>query len=399
MIRQRGPSTFQIVVYLGPDPETGRERRHRQTFHGTKRKAEDLERALILQARRGELGTIAEERDDRDRTVAELLAAWLDHARPDLALKTAYNYQALIDQRIVPALGNLRLERLTAAHLDRFYAGLRAELAPKTIRNIHAILRRALTQAQRWGWISTNPATLASPPRVERPDIVPPAREDVAAFLAHTLLIDPDDGTLYWLAAVTGARRGELCGLRWTDLDTDAGTLLIQRAVVQVGGETVVKDTKTHQARRIALDGATLELLAQHRARAIDTADAAGITFITDTWIFTNPKTGSHLHPDTITARYRAHCQAHRQAVAAELAEALDIPIDDALTKVPELGRLHDLRHFAATQALAAGIPVRTVAGRLGHANPATTHNVYAHFLEASDRAAAEVLGALAAGT
>lgn len=371
VIRERGKGTFQIVVYLPRDPVTGRERRKRETFHGTRRAARDRERQLTLEARAGK-------HTQHDVTVKDLLEAWMAATSPDLAETTTYNYRRLIDQRIVPELGAIRLDKLTGARLDRYYAELRAEISPKTVRNIHAILRRALGQAQKWEWIVANPATLATAPKATKPDIRPPSREDVAGFLAGLMTTDAPLGTLCWLAAVTGARRGELAGLRWTDIDAATGGLLIERSVAQIGGTTVVKDTKTHQARRIALDGATVKLLELQRARVVDLADAAGVTFTTDLPVFPNEQTLEHLHPDTISKRYRA---------------AADV----TTPKMP--GRLHDLRHFAATQALAAGVPVRTVSGRLGHANPATTLNVYSHFLEASDQVAADILGELVAGS
>jgi integrase len=284
---------------------------------------------------------------------------------------TLYNYRRIVELRINPALGHVKLAKVTPAMLDRFYGQLRTDLSPKTIRNVHAVLRRAFTQAQRWGWIASNPAALASPPRVPRSEIHPPGREDVAAFASKLAVSDPDLGTLVWVAAVTGARRGELCGLRWGDLDTESGTLLIERSVVQIGGQAIMKPTKTHQARRIALDAATISVLQRHRQRLGERAMVGGITISDELPIFPNDRF-QHLHPDTISKRYR---------IAADQA---GMP-----------GRFHDLRHFAATQALAAGIPVRTVAGRLGHANTATTHNVYAHFVEVSDQHAADVLGAL----
>jgi integrase len=364
VIRARGKGTWQVVVYAGTDTLSGKERRVRRTVHGSKRDAEDVERQLTLDARVGVV-------DDPRKTVADALAAWLEHAGPDLAVTTLYNYRRIIDRDINPKLGKVKLAKLTPAMLDRFYGQLRNELSAKTIRNVHAVLRRALKQAQRWGWIASNPALLATPPKVPRSEIHPPGRDDVAAFAAKLATSDPDLGALVWLAAVTGARRGELCGLRWADLDSETGTLLIERSVVQIGGQTIVKSTKTHQARRIALDTATLEVLQRHRQRLGDRAIVLGADFSEDLPIFPN-EYFQHLHPDTISKRYR---------VAADQA---GMP-----------GRLHDLRHFAATQALAAGIPVRTVAGRLGHANPSTTHNVYAHFVEVSDQHAAEVLGAL----
>lgn len=383
-IRAHG-NGWQIIVNAGSDPVTGRRRQVYATVVGTREDAENKRIEMVADVRRGKLGP------DDHLTVAQVLDQWLEHATPDLAATTTYNYRQLIDQRITPAIGKIALQKLTAADLDRYYTKLRTELSPKTVRNIHAILRRALAQAQRWGWIQTNPATLASPPKTVRPDIRPPSREDVARFLAYTITKDAPFGTLCWLAAVTGARRGELAGLQWADLDTDTGTLLIERSIAQIGGETIVKDTKTHQARRIALDTTTLKLLEAQRDRLVDLLDADGTALTTDMPMFPRSSDFGHQHPDVVSKAYRTAVDAYRKARAKELKIKVD--------KVPTMGRLHDLRHFAATQALAAGIPVRTVAGRLGHANPATTHNVYAHFIEASDQAAAEVLGELVAGT
>jgi integrase len=177
----------------------------------------------------------------------------------------------------------------------------------------------------------------------------------------------------------TGARRGEVCGLRWSDVDDDmASTVTIRRSVASVAGGTVVKETKTRAARRIAVDPETMEALAQRRNRAEELAEACRMPFKSDGFVFTSDPDGSRpLHPDTITGGF----QRLRQRAG----------LDGV--------RLHDLRHLHATQLLAAGVPVRTVSGRLGHANAATTLNVYGHFLEASDRQAADVIGGLLAAS
>jgi integrase len=111
---------------------------------------------------------------------------------------------------------------LDTATLDRFYSELRGRggvggrpMAPATVRQVHAILRRALDQAARWGWIPANPAALASPPRLGSAEIRPPTPEEVSRLLETAYAADPDLAVLLWLAATTGARRGELCALRW----------------------------------------------------------------------------------------------------------------------------------------------------------------------------------------
>ena len=184
----------------------------------------------------------------------------------------------------------------------------------------------------------------------------------------------PEFGALLRVLAATGARRGEVCGLRWSDIDRAAGTVSIQRSVATVAGGVVIKDTRTHAARRIAIDSETLAALARQRVRMEERARMCRLAFNEDGYACTSEGDGSRpLHPDTITGGFRRLCD-----------------------KVGLKGvRLHDLRHLHATQLLAAGVPVRTVSGRLGHANAATTLNVYAHFLEASDREVVDVIAEL----
>ena len=177
------------------------------------------------------------------------------------------------------------------------------------------------------------------------------------------------------LAAVTGARRGELCALRWSDLDRTS--LRISRSLYGSRQDQLMeKDTKTHAVRRVSLDPETLEVVIGHRNQCRLRAKACGLRLPENAFIFSSEPSGTlPWRPGRVTLAFSRLCT--------------------------ELGvsnvRLHDLRHFAATQLLAAGVPVRTVAGRLGHANAATTLNVYAHVLESSDEDAAGVLGRLLA--
>jgi integrase len=217
----------------------------------TKREAQALRARLLNQVNEGK-------RPATDATVAELLARWLEVA--DLAWSTRVTYQGYITRTVLPAVGDVPLRRLHTATLDRFYTTLRTHggaggkpLAAATVRQVHAILRRALSQVARWEWISANPAALASPPRPNSTDIRPPYPEELSRLLDAASEADPDFAVLLWLAATTGARRGELCALRWSNVDLDAGELLIVRNLIVRGGRLLEKDTKTHAARRIAL--------------------------------------------------------------------------------------------------------------------------------------------------
>jgi integrase len=361
VIRQRGATSWQVVVYAGRDPVTGKERHLRRTVRsapGLKqppKAARDLERRLLREIEAGQ------HRASDAATLGELLNRWLEHTEANLSPTTTAEYRRLIATRIKPELGHVALVKLTTARLDGYYRALRADLSPKTIRNVHGILRRALTQALRWGWVPTNVAVLAEPPKVTRPDIRPPSADDVRRLLAAAAERDPDFGTFCWLCAATGARRGEVAALRLADWDGE--TLLIERALIAVDGKLMIKGTKTDRARRIALGALTNELLKAHQDRMFARAELVGLVLDDATLLFSSPPDWRPWHPDTISSRWRRICD-----------------------HVGVHARLHDLRHFVATEGLVGGVDVRTVAGRLGHANPSTTHNIYAHFVAPADQ-------------
>jgi len=285
-------------------------------------------------------------------------------------------YQRVTKQRLLPALGTTRLNRLNAAQLDRLYRSLSADgLAPASVRAVHAVISSALNQAVRWGWIGHNVADRATPPPTRRPALSPPEPEIVIALIeAAKRSRYPELGLFFHVAAVTGARRGELIALRWGSIDFDRLQVLIDRAVVQVGREVIEKDTKTHQARRLAIDAGTGGLLQRHHDDSVRRARMARADLDDRSFIFSDEPDGSiPWKPDRVTTAFGRLCQ--QRGVSGV--------------------RFHDLRHFAATRLLSSGVDVRTVSGRLGHATASTTLGVYAHFLQSADHAAADVLGGL----
>jgi integrase len=150
-------------------------------------------------------------------------------------------------------------------------------MAPATVRQVHAILRRALDQAARWGWIPANPAALASPPRLGSSEVRPPTPEEVSRLLEAAYEADPDFAVLLWLAATTGARRRELCALRRRSVDLEAAELLILRNLFQAAGRLVEKDTKTHAAAGSRCRDDSVALLDEHRRRCAERAEACGV--------------------------------------------------------------------------------------------------------------------------
>ena len=374
-IRRRGDA-WELRVFLGTDPVTSKKRYASRTVRGGKREAQRVLNEMVAGAEQGlSVRTSA--------TVGELLERWFEFASRDFSPKTVKETRGFIDRNLLPTLGSVHLSKLKASDLDRLYRTLQSSggmrgrpLAPGTVRRIHGILRRALGQGLKWGWIGVNPAVATTPPRVPHADINPPSSAEVARVLRRAAETSPELACFLMLSAATGARRSEIVALRWTDVDLADRTVAIRRGIVAGPDGLVEKDTKSHAARRVALDERALVLLADHAKHMRSNAAACRITLDDNAFVFSNEVDGSEpWYPDSVSRSFRRLCEL------------------EGLQGV----RLHDLRHFVASQLLSAGVDVRTVAGRLGHRNAATTLNVYAHFLEQSDRAAADVMGRLIA--
>ncbi len=403
-IRQRGAS-YEIAVPLGRDPIT---KRYRYLYDraSSAEEAEQRRDELIAQV------TIGRE-PKTSATVSELLDEWLEVA--ELEFTTRGMYLGYIERTIRPVLGGFRLRELEdrVDILDRFYAGLRKcrrlcggrkgltdhrpagrgrrgedgqpahecdqrcrphvcrPAAPATVAQIHAIVRRALGYAVRWKWIGENPALLATLPENTAEHADPPAPGEAVRLLDAAQAHSHGMAVLVWLALVTGARRGELCALRWPDIDAAESDLLIERSYAVRRGAKMIKATKTSQKRRLALDPGTLDLLSGYRDHCRKAAEQAGGALGEDGYIFSADGFGeTPWNPDTIGKWFRQ--------IAAAAGVACSV---------------HGLRHYNATQMLTGGIDLRTAAGRLGHSGGgAVTLRVYAHRTRPSDQRAAEIV-------
>jgi integrase len=365
--RKRREGVWELRVYVGRDPSTGNPKQVSTTFHGNARQADEALRELIEQQVPGRS-------DGAGVTISQLLDAWLAECeRMDLSPTTLRVYRAQIERTIRPALGSKKLRSLGAKDLDDLYRTIKASgSSPKTVRNHHAILAAALHQAVRWGWVRTNVAEMAKPPRISQRAVRPPSVEAVRDIVVAAEERDPRLAPFLMLAALTGMRRGELCALRWSDVDLDGAQIEVSRSVVLVPGGLGEKTTKTNKSRRVALDEVGVAVLLGHRARVLEWARLAEEEVASDAFVFSPYVDGSlPFRPDNVTSFF--------------------IRVRDELN-LPDV-RLHDLRHFTATQLIAAGVDVRTVAGRLGHSDPSLTLRVYSHALEERDRAAAAVMG------
>lgn len=385
---------LRVRVYAGVDPVTKR----RHTLSEIVPAGPDAERRARA-ARDRFISQVQERRNPRtSATVDQLLHRYLEHF--DGAPKTLTLYRGYVRKHISPFLGHIKVGALDADVLDAFYAELRRcrdhctgrqfvqhrttgkhecdhrcgphrcrPLGPTTIRHMHFILSGAYKRAVRWKWVTTSPVAQAEPPAAPKPNPHPPTPDEAARIL-NAAWEDPDWGTLVWCAMTTGARRGELCALRWAAVDLTEGreTVWLRRAISRTDEGWVEGDLKTHQQRRVALDAQTAEVLREHRDRCASRVRSLGWELDGQAFVFSGaPDGGTFVTPGALTQRYE------------RLADRLRIDTT-----------LHKLRHYSATELISAGVDVRTVAGRLGHSSGGTTTlRTYAAWVSEADQRAA----------
>ena len=344
---------WEVRVFTGSDAR-GRPTQLSRTVHGGRREA--LRLAAELEVGPGRAPPAG-------RSVSDLLDAWVEQNLDMWAPSSARDQQSRVKAIKKDQISRLPLARLTVGDVERWHTRLRkAGLQDAGIKNLHGVLRAALSQAERWGSVSNNVAGIARPELVEDPAAV----GDVARRRAcrdHRCGDDRPAVLALRIAAVAGARRAELAALQWTDVVDDQ--LKIDSAIEFVkrgDGSPELRDaaTKTANARTVTLDSDTVDLIAElRRERAPYGPRMFG----------PGPELVS---PDRIGWWWSRSRK---------------------LSGIDSKWRLHDLRHWSATVAIGQGHDVRTVAGRLGHANPAMTVRVYAHAFAAADQALAAGLG------
>ncbi|MEV6598297.1 site-specific integrase [Actinoplanes sp. NPDC051346] len=312
---------------------------------------------------------------------------WLRHwltTRTRIRPTTLHSYRIHVENNLIPRLGRLRLSELTGRHITDMITTIGATNnrygrtpTPSTLHRIRAILRSALNAAIREGMLRDNPARYVEVPsprrphalvwtvqRVEawqktgkRPAVAVWTTEQTATFLGY--VAKDRLAVMWWLIALRGLRRGEAAGLRWTDVDLDAGVAMIEQQRIANGHLVTVGPPKTAASRRlIALDRHTIRLLRQHRRWQRAEHRAAGEVWQDSGYVFV-AEDGAPLHPDFLTRRFR------------HLVLELGLP--------PV--RLHDLRHGAASLAHCAGVDLKTVQAQLGHSSVVLTADTYTSVL------------------
>jgi integrase len=304
-------------------------------------------------------------------TVGTWLEQWLrakEIGSKQIRPRTLEHYRLVVKKHIAPAIGQRPLAKLTPSDVERMLgAQLKAGRSPRSVSHVRAVLRNALSRAERDGKVSRNAARLAEPPSVPEPDrsSVEAFSERVPAFLRA---IEGDRlAAMYTVTLALGLRIGEVTGLRWSDMDLDAGTLRINKSLQWIrptGRKHALPhlvDPKTEKSRRVLeLSEPLVDTVRQHRARWRDEKLTLGPRSLNE-WdlAFTGPL-GEPLNP---------------RAISEQLRSIL------ARAGLPRI-RFHDLRHANASLMLSAHVPMEMLSRLLGHSNPTTTRNIYAHVLK-----------------
>jgi integrase len=375
-IRQRTKGTWEITIDTGPDPTTGKRRRHFESVKGAKKEAQRRLAELLVDI---DQGTYIKQ--SKKLTVAAWLLQWYDgYVTSNLSPKTSESYNHELCQYIIPRLGGIRLTELRPHHIQDYIAqtlsgGSRRQaggLSHRTVQYHYRILSKALDDAIKMGLLVVNPCKGVSPPRPARYDIPTIGQDELKQLIGA--LQKSSYYVYYYTLLLTGLRRGELLALRWKDIDLELASIYVSHSLHRLNsGTIIIKEPKTARSRRpIDLPLSLVTLLRQHREEQEVKRLIMGKILTDDDFVFSNTD-GTPLYPNTVT---------HTFAKVA------------ARAGMPHL-RLHDLRHIHATMLLKAGVHPRIVQERLGHSSIATTLDIYSHTVPGLQKAAAERLDTL----
>lgn len=364
--RRRG-STW-TALWDATDPQTGR-RKQRSKGGFPTRKAAQQHLASVLAATAEGIYV-----EPSRQLLAQFMAdEWLPAVRGRLRPLTIRKYEQILRTHIEARdIGAVPLRSLSPAHINALYAQLEREgLSVATRRLVHAVIGRALRDAQRWGRVPRNAARLADPPSLPRSRAQSWSARELRQFLDH--VADDRLFACWRLAATSGLRRGELLGLPWRCVDLDSGWLRVEQQLVPTKGGCTIGPPKSRRSERtIALDAETVEALRRHRDVQALERDLAGPAYQDADLVFCD-EIGRPIYPTRLGERF------------VKARKAAGIPS----------GSLHVLRHSCATIALVEGrIPLHIVAARLGD-DPKTVLSTYAHLLPNSDAMAAEAVAAV----
>jgi integrase len=370
-IRERSPGHWAIIIDQR-DPSTGQRKRKWHSFKGTKRGAQ-IECSRLITAVAG--GTYVE---PSKTTLEQFLERWLDHIKSQISPKSFERYAGIVRQNIKPLLGAVILNKLKPAQISEAYAkalasGRRDEraggLAPRTVGHMHRVLKQALGQAIRWELLNRNPADAVDPPKVEWKPVqtydLSQTADIIEAFRNRPLYIP------VVLAALCGLRRGEICALRWKNVDFAAAQLSVVESLEQTRAGLRFKSPKSGKGRTVALSETVLGELRAYRAQRAQEA----------------LKLGAGMSDDDLLVAHEDGSQITPIYISQQWARLI------AKTPLARL-RFHDLRHAHATHMLANGVHPKIASERLGHSKVSITLDLYSHVIPGMQADAAATVDA-----
>jgi integrase len=396
-IQKRGKDSWQLRLYIGLD-EAQRKQFHVETFKGTRAQAEIRITEIRTSLQKGDYVPPSHQ------TLGEYLATWLKtYAKTNVTPRTFQSYEGLIRNHVTPALGSVEMPKLANNPLmiQSFYAtltepgtrrdGRKGALSRQSILNVHRVLNEALSHAVKWQIIARNPCDAVSVPSPQRPEI---QVLDVGPTID---LIEAARGTYLCVPIAVsvngGLRRGEVLGLKWSDLNWETGALGVARSVEESSTSHVpasmfgeqpaasdaakkpkrqlrIKETKGRDARVVTLSAFVVEMLREHLETQSAFRQSCGLQADSQGWIFPQPGKVDLWPPSAFSSTFFAFLRRR------------------GLRHI----RFHDLRHTAASQGFRVGMSVVEMQMRLGHKRASTTLDFYGHLLGDPNREVAEKL-------
>lgn len=365
-IRKRKDGRWEGRYTAGHDPATGKTI-YKNVLGKTQAEVKEKLKRAIEDSAKLDMSKVGQ------YTVGQWMDVWFEnYAKIKVRPSSHQTYRGYIENHIKPNIGSIPLNKLTSLELQKLYKKLlgngRVErieskkqpkgLSAKTVRNINQIISSALNLAIEQRLILTNPANACALPKLEHREMKTLPVEQLASFLREA----KESGVfeMYYIELATGLRRGELLGLKWSDIDLEHGNLRVQRQIVRIDGEIVEAPLKTKNAyRTLPLSTDAVDVLKEQKKKCGNSP-----------YVFPSP-TGGPISPDSVLH------MLHRVLKRA------------GLPKV----RFHDLRHTFATLALQNGVDIKTVSGMLGHFSAGFTLDTYAHVTTSAQKEAANTMG------
>jgi integrase len=364
-LRERSPGKWAIIIDLGPR-EGGRRRQKWFSFRGSKRAAQNELHRLI--AKRETLP------DTGKQTLGQYLDRWVEEQR--IGAKALERYKQIVRTNLIPALGHIALSKLTADQISAHYTkalangrldGRKGGLSPSSVAYQHFILKKALKDAVRRTLLIRNPMDAVDSPHVEKPMM-----RTLDLGQAARLIEDARRSSLFipiLLALTCGLRRGEICALKWANVDLDKATLTVIESMEQTRAGIRLKRPKSGRGRIVDLSELAVTELRKHRAQQESKLEQLGARLTRDSFVYVMWN-GEPVKPDTFTTMWGQWSAGRKPRV-----------------------RFHDLRHAHATHMLASGIHPKIAQERLGHSTVSITLDLYSHVLPGMQAEAAKKVG------